>query len=66
MQAARLFKHRQLNKCHKSTERSLRRRDMDMAEMCGAMEYKLDGEDWEESGEFTKLNISGTNPRPTG
>ena len=37
MQAARIFKHRQSDKCHKSRERRLRRRDVEMAERCGEM-----------------------------
>ena len=45
MQAARLFKHRQLEKCHKSMERQVRQRDVEMAERCGGMEFKLDGEE---------------------
>ena len=45
IQADRLFKHRQLDKCHKSMERRIRRRDVDMAAMCGEMEFNLDGEE---------------------
>ena len=37
MQAARLFKHRQSDKCHKLTERRLRGRDVEMTERCGEM-----------------------------
>ena len=45
MQAARLFKHWKLEKCHKSTERRLQRRDVEMAARCGEMEFNLDGEE---------------------
>ena len=38
MQADRLFKHRQLKKCHKLTERWIQQRDVEMAERCGEME----------------------------
>ena len=37
MQAARLFKRRQLEKCHKLTERRIRQRDVEMAARCGGM-----------------------------
>ena len=37
MQAARLFKHQQLDKCHKITERRLQQRDVEMATRCGEM-----------------------------
>ena len=33
----------QLDKCHKSTERRLRQRYMEMAETCGEMESSMDG-----------------------
>ena len=42
MQAAILFKHRQLDKCNKSTERRLQRRDVERAERCGEMESSLE------------------------
>ena len=45
MQAAILFKNRQSNNCHKSTERRLRQRDVEMATRCGEMEFSLDGEE---------------------
>ena len=45
MQAARLFKHRHLDKCHKSTERRIWRRDVEMAARCGEMEFDLDREE---------------------
>ena len=48
MQAARLFKHRKSEKCHKSTERRLLRRDVEMAARCGEMEFNLDGEEGDE------------------
>ena len=38
----RLFKHRQSEKFHKATERRLRRRDADMGERCGEMEFSLE------------------------
>ena len=38
----RLFNHRQLDKFHKATERRFRRRDADMAERCGEMEFSLE------------------------
>ena len=41
--AAELFKHMQLDKCNKATEIRLRRRDVDMAERCGEMEFSLEG-----------------------
>ena len=48
MQAARLFRHRQSGKCHKSTERRLQKRDVEMAAMCGEMEFNLDREEEDE------------------
>ena len=45
MQAARIFKHQQSYKCHKSTERRFRWRDVEMAARCGEMEFNLDGEE---------------------
>ena len=48
MQAGRLFKHWQSDKCNKLTERRLQRRDADMAERCGEMEFSLDGEEGNE------------------
>ena len=44
MQAARLFKYWQSDKCHKLTERRLRRRDVKMVLRCEEMEFNLDGE----------------------
>ena len=35
MQAARLFKHGQSDKCHKSTEIRIWKRDVEMAARCG-------------------------------
>ena len=43
MQVARLFKQRHSDKFHKSTERRLRQRDVDIAARCGEMEFSLDG-----------------------
>ena len=43
MQVARLFKHRLLDQCHKSTQRRLQQRDMEMSAMCGEMEFNLYG-----------------------
>ena len=43
MQATRLFEHKKSDKCHKSTERRLRKRYVEMAESCGEMESGLDG-----------------------
>ena len=48
IQATRLFKDRQSDKWHKSTERRLRRRDVEMAARCGEMEFNLDGEEGDE------------------
>ena len=48
MQGARLFKHRHLDKCHKSTERRLQQRDVEMAERRGEMEFNIDMEEEEE------------------
>ena len=48
MQAARLFKHWQSDKCHKLTERRLRQRDVEMAARCGEMEFNPDGEEVDE------------------
>ena len=48
MQAARLFKHWQSDKCHKSKERRLRQRDVEMEARCGKMEFNIDGEEGEE------------------
>ena len=43
MPAARIFKHRNNNKCNKATERRLRQRDVEMAARCGEMEFILEG-----------------------
>ena len=43
MPADRFLKHKQSGKSHKATERRLWRRDVDMAEMCGEMEFSLEG-----------------------
>ena len=48
MQAVRLFKHWQSEKCNKLTERRIRRRDVEMAARCGEMEFNLDGEEGED------------------
>ena len=48
MPVARIFKHRKSDKCHKATERRLRRRDMEMAERCGEMDFSLEGGEGEE------------------
>ena len=48
LQAARLFKHRKLDKCHKLTDGRLRKRDVEMAARCGEMEFNLY---WEEGDE---------------
>ena len=48
MQAARLFKHRYLDKCHKSTERRIWQRDVEMAARCWEMEFNLDREEGNE------------------
>ena len=42
MPTARILKHGQSNKCHKVMERGFRRRDVDMAERYGEMEFSLD------------------------
>ena len=42
MPVAKLFKHRQLDKCHKAMERRIRRIDVEMAEMCGEMKFILE------------------------
>ena len=39
MQSFRIFKHRQLDKCHKSTERRPRKRDTEMVTRCGLKSY---------------------------
>ena len=41
MPAARLFKHRQMDKCNKTMERQLRRINVDMAARCGNMEFSM-------------------------
>ena len=43
MPAARIFNHRQSDKCNKATERRLQRRDVEMEARCGEMEFSLDG-----------------------
>ena len=48
MQAAILFKHLQSYKCHKSTDRRLWQRDMEMVARCGETEFNLDGSDGDE------------------
>ena len=48
MQAARLFKHQDLDKCHISTEIRLQRRDVEMAARCGEMEFNIDRKEGED------------------
>ena len=48
MQAARLFKHHQLDKCHKLTERRLQQKDVETAARCGEMEFSIYGEEGDE------------------
>ena len=48
MPVAKLFKHSQLEKCHKATERRLRQRDVEIAARCGEMEFSLEGGEEEE------------------
>ena len=43
MLAAKLFKHKQADKCNNATEKRLRRRDVEMAERCGDIEFSLEG-----------------------
>ena len=50
--AARIFKHRHLDKYHKATERRPRRRDVETTEICGKMELSLEG------GEGTVENVT--------
>ena len=40
--------HRQLDKCHKSPERRLRQRYVEMAETCGEMDSNMDGGEGDE------------------
>ena len=48
MKEAGLFKHWQSDSFHKSTERSIRWRDVEMAARFGEKEFSLDGEEWDE------------------
>ena len=43
--AARIFNHRQADKCNKATDIILQRRDVDMAARCGEIELSLEGEE---------------------
>ena len=43
MLAANIFKHSQSDKRHKETERRIRRRGVEMAAMCGEMEFGIEG-----------------------
>ena len=57
--------HRQSDKCHKSTERRLRQRYVEMAETCGEMESSMyGGGGRQESGECNNVPVSGKIPRP--
>ena len=51
MQAARLFKYWQPDKCHKSTDRRLQQRDVEMAARYEKMGFNLDGEEGDEKVE---------------
>ena len=62
IQDTRLFKHVQSEKCHKSMEIRLWRKDVDMAERCREMEINLDGE--ERDGRVD--NALGLRVRSTG
>ena len=57
---ARLFKHRQTNKCNKAMERQLRQRDVEMvarAAICSSISTRKRGEIWWR--EWQNLNILG-------
>ena len=43
MPAASIFKNCQSDKCNKATDIILRRRDVEMVERCGEMEFILEG-----------------------
>ena len=43
MQEATIFKHRQSDKCHNSTDRRIQWRDVGMAAICGEMDFSLEG-----------------------
>ena len=43
MMVDKIFKHSQLYKCHKSTEKRFQRRDVDMEERCEEMELSMEG-----------------------
>ena len=45
MTAAQLIKHRRAVICHKDMDMWIRRRDVEMAERCGEMEFSLYGRD---------------------
>ena len=61
MPEARLLKHRQLDKCHKATERRLWQRDVDMSERCGEIEFILEEVEKEERVEnVTMFRYLGT------
>ena len=48
IQAASLFKHRKSDKFHKSTDRRIQRRDVEMSERFGEMKFSLYGEEGDE------------------
>ena len=54
MPAARLFKHRQSENCHKAMESRPQRRDVDMVERCGEMGFSLEGGEGKEGVENVK------------
>ena len=55
MPSARIFKHRQIDKCNKDTERRLQQIDMEMVDRCVEMEFSMDGED----GEYGDKRVEG-------
>ena len=55
MPAAGIFKHSQTDKYNKSTERRLRRRDVDMEERCREMEFNMKGGEVDERVESVKM-----------
>ena len=51
MPAARIFNHRQTDKCNKATKRQLRWKEVEMAVRCGETEFILGGEEGDDMEE---------------
>ena len=61
------FNHRQTNRCTNAAERKLWRRDVEMSERCGEMEFSLEGgREIREGGGCSDIPVPGKSPIRNG